>query len=210
MESRRFLFLLLGSTGGLVSGWLFCTIMLPVLPCSLATLTSRWGHPFGGHPLGPLDGQVTNYRFRKSMGWEIKPSLLYQAYVKHSVLPDWNLGLPQPTERYHRQPGNGHPAPRSQPSPVTSSTAGRAAWSVLCCLNAFPRQPSSTRRTGNWQKRGWTGWESSIFFELKWEWILDTNISRANHAGVRSHIIINYRSLLQDLHDLFGAMLADL
>ena len=45
MESRRFLFLLFGSTGGLVSGWLFCTIMLPVLPCSLATLTSRWGHP---------------------------------------------------------------------------------------------------------------------------------------------------------------------
>ena len=27
---------------------------------------------------------VTNYRFRKSMGWEIKPSLLYQAYVWHS------------------------------------------------------------------------------------------------------------------------------
>jgi len=25
--------------------------------------------------------QVTNYRFRKSMGWEIKASLLYQAYV---------------------------------------------------------------------------------------------------------------------------------
>ena len=38
---------------GLVSGWLFCTIMLP----------------------------VTNYRFRKSMGWEIKASLLYQAYA---------------------------------------------------------------------------------------------------------------------------------
>lgn len=25
--------------------------------------------------------EVTNYRFRKSMGWEIKPALLYQAYV---------------------------------------------------------------------------------------------------------------------------------
>ena len=25
--------------------------------------------------------QVTNYRFRKSMGWEIKASLLYQAYA---------------------------------------------------------------------------------------------------------------------------------
>ena len=36
---------------GFISGWLFCTIMLP----------------------------VTNYRFRKSMGWEIKASLLYQA-----------------------------------------------------------------------------------------------------------------------------------
>jgi len=42
-----------GSLKGVVSGWLFCTIMLP----------------------------VTNYRFRKSMGWEIKPSLLYQAYI---------------------------------------------------------------------------------------------------------------------------------
>jgi len=41
------------SIKGVVSGWLFCTIMLP----------------------------VTNYRFRKSMNWEIKPSLLYQAYI---------------------------------------------------------------------------------------------------------------------------------
>merc|ERR1719444_292276 len=42
-----------GSVRGIVNGWLFCTIMLP----------------------------VTNYRFRKSMGWEINPALLYQAYV---------------------------------------------------------------------------------------------------------------------------------
>jgi len=42
-----------GSLRGVVTGWLFCTIMLP----------------------------VTNYRFRKSMGWEIKPNLLYQAYI---------------------------------------------------------------------------------------------------------------------------------
>lgn len=28
--------------------------------------------------------QVTNYRFRKSMGWEIKASLLYQAYVRRA------------------------------------------------------------------------------------------------------------------------------
>ena len=28
--------------------------------------------------------EVTNYRFRKSMGWEIKPALLYQAYVPAS------------------------------------------------------------------------------------------------------------------------------
>merc|ERR1712038_2073658 len=41
------------SIKGVVSGWLFCTIMLP----------------------------VTNYRFRKSMNWEIKPSLFYQAYI---------------------------------------------------------------------------------------------------------------------------------
>ncbi|CAJ1348281.1 unnamed protein product, partial [Effrenium voratum] len=38
---------------GFVSGLVFCTIMLP----------------------------VTNYRFRKSMGWEIKVALLYQAYI---------------------------------------------------------------------------------------------------------------------------------
>jgi len=44
---------LAGSVRGVVNGLLFCTIMLP----------------------------VTNYRFRKSMGWEIKPSLLYQAYI---------------------------------------------------------------------------------------------------------------------------------
>merc|ERR550537_2193575 len=42
-----------GPLRGIVNGFLFCTIMLP----------------------------VTNYRFRKSMGWEIKPALLYQAYV---------------------------------------------------------------------------------------------------------------------------------
>merc|ERR1719198_391277 len=47
---------LAGSIRGIVSGLLFCTIMLP----------------------------VTNYRFRKSMGWEIKMSLLYQAYI-----PPW-------------------------------------------------------------------------------------------------------------------------
>ena len=29
-----------------------------------------------------MQSEVTNYRFRKSMGWEIKASLLYQAYVQ--------------------------------------------------------------------------------------------------------------------------------
>eukprot|EP00434_Breviolum_minutum_P014819 symbB.v1.2.013067.t1/scaffold907.1/size153227/12 len=56
---------------GLVSGWLFCTIMLP----------------------------VTNYRFRKSMGWEIKPSLLYQAYiptVTRDIIYGWARGLVGP------------------------------------------------------------------------------------------------------------------
>lgn len=42
-----------GSARGILSGFLFCTVMLP----------------------------VTNYRFRKSMGWEIKIDLLYQAYI---------------------------------------------------------------------------------------------------------------------------------
>lgn len=42
-----------GSVRGIVSGWLFCTLVLP----------------------------VTNYRFRKSMGWIAKPALLYQAYI---------------------------------------------------------------------------------------------------------------------------------
>lgn len=53
---------------GLISGWLFCTIMLP----------------------------VTNYRFRKSMGWEIKASLLYQAYVPtvaRDIIYGWARGL---------------------------------------------------------------------------------------------------------------------
>merc|ERR1711992_446017 len=44
---------LTGSVRGVFTGWLFCTVMLP----------------------------VTNYRFRKSMGWPINPELLYQAYV---------------------------------------------------------------------------------------------------------------------------------
>ncbi|CAE7614492.1 Cacna1s, partial [Symbiodinium sp. CCMP2456] len=56
---------------GLISGWLFCTIMLP----------------------------VTNYRFRKSMGWEIKASLLYQAYiptVARDIIYGWARGLAGP------------------------------------------------------------------------------------------------------------------
>mmetsp|Transcript_102987 Transcript_102987/g.220252 ORF Transcript_102987/g.220252 Transcript_102987/m.220252 type:complete len:313 (-) Transcript_102987:193-1131(-) len=44
---------LAGSVRGIVSGFLFCSVMLP----------------------------VTNYRFRKSMGWEVKLDLLYQAYI---------------------------------------------------------------------------------------------------------------------------------
>mmetsp|Transcript_37322 Transcript_37322/g.66522 ORF Transcript_37322/g.66522 Transcript_37322/m.66522 type:complete len:351 (+) Transcript_37322:53-1105(+) len=53
---------------GTVSGFLFCTAMLP----------------------------VTNYRFRKSMGWEIKPALLYQAYVPtvvRDILYGWARGF---------------------------------------------------------------------------------------------------------------------
>ncbi|CAE7620765.1 mco, partial [Symbiodinium necroappetens] len=39
---------------------------------------------------------VTNYRFRKSMGWEIKPALLYQAYVPtvvRDILYGWARGF---------------------------------------------------------------------------------------------------------------------
>merc|ERR550525_1233838 len=57
-----------GSIRGIVNGWLFCTIMLP----------------------------VTNYRFRKSMGWEIKASLLYQAYiptVTRDIVYGWARGF---------------------------------------------------------------------------------------------------------------------
>lgn len=53
---------------GTISGFLFCTAMLP----------------------------VTNYRFRKSMGWEIKPALLYQAYVPtvvRDILYGWARGF---------------------------------------------------------------------------------------------------------------------
>merc|ERR1711933_631600 len=57
-----------GSVRGVVNGWLFCTIMLP----------------------------VTNYRFRKSMGWEINPALLYQAYiptVTRDIIYGWARGV---------------------------------------------------------------------------------------------------------------------
>jgi len=57
-----------GSVRGIVNGFLFCTIMLP----------------------------VTNYRFRKSMGWEIKPALLYQAYVPtvtRDIVYGWARGV---------------------------------------------------------------------------------------------------------------------
>jgi len=57
-----------GSMRGIVNGWLFCTIMLP----------------------------VTNYRFRKSMGWEIRPELLYQAYiptVSRDIVYGWARGF---------------------------------------------------------------------------------------------------------------------
>jgi len=59
---------LAGSVRGIVNGFLFCTIMLP----------------------------VTNYRFRKSMGWEIKPALLYQAYVPtvtRDIVYGWARGV---------------------------------------------------------------------------------------------------------------------
>jgi len=56
-----------GAVRGVVNGWLFCTVMLP----------------------------VTNYRFRKSMGWEINPALLYQAYiptVTRDIVYGWSRG----------------------------------------------------------------------------------------------------------------------
>merc|ERR1719480_35387 len=59
---------LTGSVRGVVNGWLFCTVMLP----------------------------VTNYRFRKSMGWEINPALLYQAYiptVARDIVYGWARGF---------------------------------------------------------------------------------------------------------------------
>mmetsp|Transcript_72761 Transcript_72761/g.213233 ORF Transcript_72761/g.213233 Transcript_72761/m.213233 type:complete len:316 (+) Transcript_72761:92-1039(+) len=57
-----------GPTRGIVNGLLFCTMMLP----------------------------VTNYRFRKSMGWEIKLGLLYQAYVPtvtRDIVYGWARGF---------------------------------------------------------------------------------------------------------------------
>eukprot|EP00931_Biecheleriopsis_adriatica_P031525 TRINITY_DN1847_c0_g1_i6.p2 TRINITY_DN1847_c0_g1~~TRINITY_DN1847_c0_g1_i6.p2 ORF type:complete len:326 (+),score=78.80 TRINITY_DN1847_c0_g1_i6:62-979(+) len=59
---------LAGSVRGVINGFLFCTIMLP----------------------------VTNYRFRVSMGWEIKPALLYQAYiptVARDIIYGWARGV---------------------------------------------------------------------------------------------------------------------
>jgi hypothetical protein len=57
-----------GGLRGMINGFLFCTIMLP----------------------------VTNYRFRKSMGWEITPSALYQAYlptVVRDIVYGWSRGF---------------------------------------------------------------------------------------------------------------------
>merc|ERR1712039_481221 len=57
-----------GGVRGVVSGFLFCSIMLP----------------------------VTNYRFRKSMGWEITPAALYQAYVPtvvRDIVYGWSRGF---------------------------------------------------------------------------------------------------------------------
>merc|ERR1711862_416850 len=57
-----------GAIRGVINGFLFCTIMLP----------------------------VTNYRFRKSMNLEIKASLLYQAYtptVARDIVYGWSRGF---------------------------------------------------------------------------------------------------------------------
>merc|ERR1711879_431576 len=57
-----------GGLRGVVSGWLFCTVMLP----------------------------VTNFRFRKSMNLPIEPALLYQAYpptVLRDIAYGWARGF---------------------------------------------------------------------------------------------------------------------
>ncbi|CAK0867325.1 unnamed protein product, partial [Prorocentrum cordatum] len=57
-----------GGIRGMINGFLFCTIMLP----------------------------VTNYRFRKSMGWEITLPALYQAYVPtvvRDIVYGWSRGF---------------------------------------------------------------------------------------------------------------------
>merc|ERR1719198_1320063 len=57
-----------GAVRGVVNGFFFCTLMLP----------------------------VTNYRFRKSMGWEIKLPMLYQAYiptVARDIVYGWARGV---------------------------------------------------------------------------------------------------------------------
>lgn len=62
---------LAGSVRGVISGAIFCTIMLP----------------------------VTNYRFRKSMNLEIKAALLYQAYIPtlaRDIVYGWARGLAGP------------------------------------------------------------------------------------------------------------------
>jgi len=57
-----------GGVRGMINGFLFCTLMLP----------------------------VTNYRFRKSMNWEITPAALYQAYVPtvaRDIVYGWARGF---------------------------------------------------------------------------------------------------------------------
>jgi len=59
---------LTGPHRGVLNGWLFCTLMLP----------------------------VTNYRFRKSMKLPVEPALLYQAYpptVMRDIFYGWSRGL---------------------------------------------------------------------------------------------------------------------
>ena len=146
------------------------------------------GPPVGGHPLGATrwgrwirPGHQLSIPQEYGLGDQtsLVPSLcqaLGSTWLKFGAHKHGRLREPSPF------PGI---PPRSQPSPATSSTAGRAAWSVLCCLNAFPRQPSSTRRQTQLAKKVELVGKAPFFLEL----IMD-NISRTNHAGVRSHIII--------------------
>ena len=162
MESRRFLFLLFGSTGGLVSGWLFCTIMLPVLPCSLATLTSRWGHPLGATRWGRW--MARSPTIDSARVWAGRSNLLSCTKLMSStrvhLIEIWGTQT-WPTERTFPLPGDSAEIPTVTRDIIYGWARGLVGPLLLECFSPTTFVHKAANTTG---KKSGTGWESSIFF----------------------------------------------